>query len=258
VSGCHPTDDVLLKSTDGGETWSNAGPPHSGCNFWNFGSPVPLLIDPVDPDTLYVGADFGDINGENPGLLKTTDGGANWNTTQVSGCCAASALVVDPTNTSTIYGGTWSGVLKSTDGGETWTDTSLRIGVNVLAIDRTNTSILYAATDTGYGSFGGLFKSVDGGANWFAINNGLASLIDTRAPVTALAVDLTHTKTLYAGTLGYGVFRSTDGGENWTQFNDGLMSHDIRALVVATSTPSTLYAVTMKGLFAFRVASETN
>jgi photosystem II stability/assembly factor-like uncharacterized protein len=256
VSGCHPMDRVLFKSTDGGATWSDASPPLSGCNFWNFGQAVPMVLDPTDPNTLYVGADFGDINGENPALLKTTDGGANWSNPVNWGCCAASALAVDPTSPATLYGGGWSGVLKSIDGGATWSSTGLGVGVNVLALDPRNPSILYAAADTGYGSFGGLFKSTDAGANWFAINNGLDSLIDTRAPVTALAVDTANPSVLYAGTSGYGVFRSTDGGANWAPFNDGLTSLDIRLLALSLGKASTLYVGTGSGVFAVSVAPE--
>jgi photosystem II stability/assembly factor-like uncharacterized protein len=245
VAGCHSMDRLLFKSTDGGTTWSDASPSLSGCNFLdNLG--VPAVIDPTDPDTLYVGA--ADVN-ENLAVLKTTDGGANWSNPLSSGCCTR-ALAVDPTNPATLYGGSWSGVLKSIDGGATWSNTGLSIGVNALAMDRLNPSILYA------GSGSGLFKSTDGGATWFAINDGLDGVIDLGAQVTALVVDPARPQTFYAGTLGYGVFRSTDGGANWSPFNDGLTNLDIRLLALGPGRTSTLYAGTGSGVFAVSVTPE--
>lgn len=257
VNGCDPTDQPLLKSTDGGASWNDATPPLSGCSLWNFGNSVAMVLDPTDANTLYVGADFGDINGENPALLKTTDGGTSWSNPLNWGCCAASALAVDPSDPAILYGGSWSGVLKSSDGGATWSNTGLTVGVNVVALDPRNRGTLYAASDTGYGSFGGLFKSTDGGVSWSAINDGLESLLDTRVPVTALAVDPANRNVLYAGTAGFGVFRSGDGGESWAPFNDGLTNLDIRLLALAPGRAGTLYAGTGSGVAAVSRPSAT-
>jgi len=95
--------------------------------------------------------------------------------------------VIDRTNPTTLYAGIGVRVSKSTDGGATWSEAGgLGIGVNVVAIDPVNPSILYAATNAG------LFKSADAGASWFAINEGLANMVDTRSPVTELVVDFFH------------------------------------------------------------------
>src|SRR5207248_10031792 len=70
-----------------------------------------------------------------------------------------------------LYGGSQRGPLKSTDGGATWSviDQGMRdivlaygfdLGGGVLAIDPLTPSTIYASAATG------LFKSVDGGANW--------------------------------------------------------------------------------------------
>ncbi|MFA5873549.1 MAG: hypothetical protein WC832_06260, partial [Anaerolineales bacterium] len=71
------------------------------------------------------------------------------------------------------------------------TDTHVR----ALAIDPTTPSTLYA------GTYGGVFKSTNGGGNWSALNTGL-----TNTDVYALAIDPTTPSTLYAGTHGGGVF----------------------------------------------------
>ena len=75
------------------------------------------------------------------------------------------ALILDPTNPSTLYAGTFGGgVFKSTDMGANWAEINnglTNTNVRALALDPTNTSTLYAGTD-------GVFKSTDMGANWVA------------------------------------------------------------------------------------------
>jgi hypothetical protein len=105
--------------------------------------------------------------------------------------------------------------------------------------------------------FEGLVKSTDSGANWTPINEGLASLIASRSPVTALVIDPANPQVLYAGTSGYGVFRSTDGGAHWDAFNDGLPNLDIRLLALTPGRPNAIYAGTVSGIFMINLASET-
>src|SRR5690606_12736013 len=80
-----------------------------------------------------------------------------------------------------------NGVFKSIDGGATWVNSSNglpRFGgagtshydVLALAINPANTQILYAgATSFEYtGALGSIYKSIDGGANWFEASTGIA------------------------------------------------------------------------------------
>ncbi|WP_309713861.1 hypothetical protein, partial [Armatimonas sp.] len=64
--------DGVYKSVDGGKTWQNMGLKGS----YQIGD---IVIDPKDPNTVYVGA-LGRLYGENEerGLFKTTDGGKTW------------------------------------------------------------------------------------------------------------------------------------------------------------------------------------
>jgi photosystem II stability/assembly factor-like uncharacterized protein len=59
------------------------------------------------------------------------------------------------------------------------------------------------------GDVGGVYKSVDRGANWTVINNGLVDY-----GVYSLAVDRKSPETVYAATEG-GLCKSTDGGGHW-------------------------------------------
>jgi photosystem II stability/assembly factor-like uncharacterized protein len=74
------------------------------------------------------------------------------------------------------------------------------------------------------GTANGIFRSLDAGATWTQINQGLTNL-SIRAIVMA-------GEALFAGTQGGGVFLSTDDGDNWTPINIGLISKTVRSLVV--------------------------
>ena len=119
--------------------------------------------------------------------------------------------------------------------------------IRALAIDATNPRTVYVGT-----SGGGVFKSINGGENWNAINNGFqVSFIE----VSALVVDPLTPSTIYAATggggyVGLGVFRSTDGGQNWSTINNGLTDLTVYSLVIDPLTPSTLYVGTSEqGIF---------
>ena len=91
-----------------------------------------------------------------------------------------------------------------------------------------------------------MFKSINGGGNWEAINTGL-----TDYNVTALAIDPTTTNTLYAG-ITRSVFTSTNGGGNWSELNTGLEDTFIRTVAIDPKTPNTLYTGTMDGVFSIQ------
>jgi photosystem II stability/assembly factor-like uncharacterized protein len=61
-------------------------------------------------------------------------------------------------------------------------------------------------------------KSTNGGANWFAITNGL----DVDQEFYKIIVDLYNPDTLYLATERHGVFISRNGGKFWQPYNDGL------------------------------------
>jgi hypothetical protein len=207
-------------------------------------------------------------------LLKSSDGGAHWASIWGYNSGLQSDLntvAVDPGNPATLYAGVGdagsyakpgsagTGVIKSTDGGATWNATGLKdTAATLLVIDRADPSILYAGTQGIYTEprgFRGLFKSVDSGGSWLAVNNGLTGLADIGATITALVIAPNHSNTLYAGTSRDGVYKSVDGAATWVKFNDGLTSLEIRALAVSPSSQNMLYAATSDGIF--RLMDET-
>ena len=145
------------------------------------------------------------------------------------------ALAIDPTTSTTLYAGADGGVFKSTDGGETWS-ISLPGYASGLVIESRSPTTLYAVTRNG------LFKTHDAGTTWSAIG--------PNGTVRALAIDPAVSTTLYAGVIDDcpqgvchgGVFKSTDGGNTWNA--TGLIEPLVSTLVIAPTTPATLYAGT--------------
>lgn len=216
------TPNFLQKSTDGGSSWArtgwvsenpqalvlavdskNAAVVYAGSNqgvykssdgavTWKYlagNSPVyALALDPSNPSILFraVGS----------GIYRTLDGGLTWS--QVSTrLTSVRTLVVDPKSSATVYAGTnGSGVYKSSDGGTTWNPINHCIGscapltldavwVTSVVVDSGSSSLVYLGTGSG------LYKSVDGGANWTQANNGPISvttmMLDPLTPNTVIA-----------------------------------------------------------------------
>ena len=98
--------------------------------------------------------------------------------------------------------------------------------VSSLVIDPKNPSILYTGTGIG------IYKSLDGGATWSAINQGLE-----RKSGGAIAIDPRNSSTLYAESGGK-LYKSTDGGGNWRALGDISPSR----IVIDPSNPAIMYA----------------
>ena len=137
----------------------------------------------------------------------------------------------------TILAGTTFGVFQSTDNGTTWTTSDLtNIWVQCFT-DHSNT--LFAGT-----SFGGIYRSVNNGIHWTAVNSGL-----TDKDVHSLAVCGGN---IFAGTANGGIFRSTDNGTSWTAVNSGLPTdindyyQEISSLAVSDNN---IFAGVFSGVF---------
>ena len=108
-------------------------------------------------------------------------------------------------------------ISKSTDGGATWTGifTSNADSSNFIApfvVSPSNGNILYAGAKK-------LFKSTNGGANWFATNS---NTVLNGANISCLDVSYTSPETLIAATGQrttpiFEIFCSTNGGTTWTK-----------------------------------------
>jgi hypothetical protein len=262
--------DGLFRSTDGGNTWArlNTGLPAQGFTV------ASILINPVNTAVVYVGITPGgqpDATGAppQPGLYKSTDGGASW--TFISSQPDGSFLAIDSATPSTLYSSDASGPIKSVDSGTTWTAIHQGLppgSVTALAVDPQSPSKLYLSWYTQDEAPGtGIYRSNDGGSTWTATSADI--------PVHQISVDPRNSLTIYGvsqlgdpssfSSQGHGnprkrtgqsaslkgVIKSVDGGTNWSAANGGLPGAipALYQMAIDSINTSTVYLGTSYELF---------
>ncbi|MFP2996448.1 hypothetical protein ABN763_11080 [Spongiivirga sp. MCCC 1A20706] len=175
----------IYKSLDGGKSWKSMGLEQTRHIHR-------VIIDPTDPNTVYVGA-IGSPWGEHPerGVFKTTDGGKTWNKILFANNKTGVAdMVMDPSNPNKLFvamwehkrdpwffksGGKGSGLHMTHDGGKTWKKLNDKDGLPKgelgrigIAIAKNKPNIVYALIEAKKNA---LYKSVDGGFKWKKIND---------------------------------------------------------------------------------------
>jgi photosystem II stability/assembly factor-like uncharacterized protein len=265
----------VYKSIDAGATWNRTS------NGLPLDHIQAVAIDPSAPGIIYAGTYNGSSGGE--GVYKTEDAGATWNPANGTNLAEFQvyALALDPSGPATIYAGvrsgdepsTGSGVFKTVDRGDSWQRVLWGTTVYAIAVDPSRPQVVYAGNDVG------VYKSLNGGGSWRAVNQGLSAPF-----VYTLAVDPQRTPTvyagtsdaafktlrggaswtaitpvefdstvqalaapagvadLYAGTFLEGAFKTSDGGRTWAAIDDGLTNLDVLSLAVDPFDPLTLYA----------------
>jgi photosystem II stability/assembly factor-like uncharacterized protein len=204
----------ILKSTDGGASWSASG--LAGFAFFA------VFVDPTDANRAY--ASPGAFGGDS---FRTDDGGATWQ--RLAG---VSLLAMDPGHPHTLYATGAGTIRKSIDSGDTWSPTGpLTADPIFMAVDPADGNRLYLST---YESF---WTSSDGGMAWGSTDNPV--YFDS---VTALAFDPRDPAVLHAGRRLTGPYRSADQGASFQAIHHGLALTDILALRTGSSRGGPLYA----------------
>jgi len=231
---------TIFVGTAGGGVWKsvNAGTSYKSIFDKYCQSIGAIAIDQKNPSTIYVGT--GESNMRNSvsignGLYKSTDGGDNWKKIGLDSTEHISKIMVHPTNSNIIYvavpGPLWSddddrGLYKSEDAGATWKKIlykDVKTGCADLLMDPNNPNILFASmwqfrrqpfSFNSGGDGSGLFKSVDGGATWKEINNGLPAKPFGRIAMT-LAPSNPKKMIAIIESKATGLYISEDGGESW-------------------------------------------
>jgi hypothetical protein len=217
----------LVKSTDAG---TNFLPAINGITG-NFPYVVPFVLDPKDPQRLWMGGDA---------LWRSDDGAAHWDRASfplgANGLDLVSAVAVSPHDAQRVLAGTSQGTIHRSHNAlaapdsNFWTPERPREGfVSSLTFDPVDPGVVYAT----YSTFGGahVWVSANGGATWQSRDgSGAGALPDL--PAHSLAIDPRHPERLYLGT-DLGVFVSRDRGATWAVEASGLPNAVTPSLVIA-------------------------
>jgi photosystem II stability/assembly factor-like uncharacterized protein len=198
----------VRKKTRAGN-WRNISQTTTLSGYEGMGRLAAVAFHPTDTNIIYVGANKG-------GIWKTTTGGNSWIPLgDKLPWCSVGNIVVDKVNPSVLYitiglNENWThfglGVYKSTDGGQTWSATSQsgyftdNIVYYKLIAHPDSNQVLYSAQSDG------LWKTMDAGATWVKIRNGLHRDIEFKP---------FHPNTLYvAGDIQ--IYKSVNAGATFT------------------------------------------
>lgn len=249
------TNSALLKSSDGGATFSTAttGISESGADFFLIGT---FAMDPNLSTILWTGGNT---------IWRTVNGAESWTAASAPLVTQSfGSFAVAPGNSNLVLAGSRTGeIFRSTNAltanaGTVWPKSIPRVGwVSALVFDPVNPATVYAV----YSSFNvnpgdaHIYKSLDAGITWTASDGtGLAGLPD--APYYTLAVNPNHPSVLWvAGDLG--LFVSENGGQTWAREVSGFPVVPTDYLTIqADSQGLALYAFTHgRGLWRARIGS---
>lgn len=187
----------LLKSTDGGATWTQIAGPISASEprqpaFLNAAFHT-LVVDPTTPSTLYAATTIGLVSGAtgattfpplgDRGVWKSTDGGMTWRNLNPPNLPvlnqSGTDVLIDTRDSRRVFAAMLGlGIYRSTAGGEPGTWEKLTAGLPDADLDRiklavgpplapSTSSTLYAAISRASNTrLLGVFKSTDGGTTW--------------------------------------------------------------------------------------------
>ncbi|MCX7737209.1 MAG: T9SS type A sorting domain-containing protein [Candidatus Kapabacteria bacterium] len=208
----------VIKTTNGGNTWSRTG---LIANLNNFVLINRVLVNPTNPDIVVIAS--------NAGVYASTNGGQNWTMLTNEYC---RDLEFKPNEFATLYGAfitppntytikkfstatnTWNKVLEFTD-----------VSRIALTVSKANPNYVYAVAAAMDGGFHSFWLSTNSGNNWTNPSNRLNSPNilsfedDGKSPGgqgfydLCIAVSNRNMNEIYVG--GINIWKSTDGGVQW-------------------------------------------
>jgi photosystem II stability/assembly factor-like uncharacterized protein len=230
-------DSLIFRSDDGAASWRLLPFPRGTPGTFDA-----LIIHPTETDHFYAGLDAGDA--ADSGVWESKDGGQTWQ--QLGGLRGAriESLAMWTRDPHILAAGTAKGVFLSDDGGASWkritreNDNEMQ-DITALAFDPTDSKVIYAGTPHLP------WKTVDAGANWRSIHDGLIDDSD----IFSIRVNPLRPELLFASACS-GIYRSENGGGSWIKLQ-GIPGTHRRTHIISEDpvVKDVVYAGTTLGLF---------
>ncbi|HKF44681.1 MAG TPA: CARDB domain-containing protein [Thermoanaerobaculia bacterium] len=267
----------LLKSTDGGETWSRVD-----TNLPDNAIVSRVVVDSTNPQNVVVGLyQYLDIAGDGRflgGIYRSTNGGATF--TRVYGH-QVTDLAQDPNDPTRLYMAASNndcticpagGVYVSTNSGQTWSSvlTPVTTAGNVrIGVSRTSPAALYASVvDDAHshaGTGAGIYYSSDAGATWTKenVHAGMCPSDNNQCDYDHFIVPHpSNPSVVYFGSVD--LYKSVDGAQTWNkitiQYTDGRpepVHPDQHAALILPGSPNTVLFGNDGGLYKTTDAGAT-
>lgn len=169
----------ILKSTNGGQSWSVIG----ADTFAGMGVSK-IIVDPTDSNLIYAASARTGVEGPSfpaRGIFRSTNGGTSWEallTCTEPSCFGANDFALATTNPTTLFAGIHGyGIFASTDGGANWQllanglpdPNQFQIQRVMLDASPNNPGVVYASIHVGIpNQYDGavLYKTTNGGQSW--------------------------------------------------------------------------------------------
>lgn len=207
------------------------------------GTVMALALDRQNPATLYaLPYEYPD----NPRVFKTADGGTSWTSVGRLPDYNVNHLVVDPHQSSYLYGMTSAAVWRSTDGGASWASYALPATAMGIAADPLVPGRLFVSGYS-YSTFQVpvVFISTNYGQSWSS-----TTIDPDTGYAYCVACDPVHTGTVYAGCANGLVSKTTDGGAHWSSASSGLPTTAyVQAMAVNPGNTDIVLAAASNGAY---------
>lgn len=202
VVGGYATVGHILRTTDGGNTWSNI----INNNQWGF------------TGLFFRDSNTGFATGYSGTLLKTTDAGISWTNISFNTYNNLYKGVFFDSNNGIIVG-EGGLIYKTTDGGNNWNKVTTGTDKFLYSSSFLNNSFGMVGGDGGV-----VLKTTNGGVSWSEKN----VILPSNPAITDIHI-FDNNNAYAVGSFGFH-HRTTDGGETWNS-NSGLSANDLLRLI---------------------------
>ena len=208
----------IYKSTDGGLTWATTGLLWTASQGRTIGR---LLINSKNPNVL--------LAATSAGIFRTNNAGTTWTVVKAGSYKDLEYKTTSGGDTTNVFAVTGSTFVRSINGGTTFTTLATGLpttGVNRMALSVTPADpnyIYILCSNSTDNSFGGVYRSVDGGAT-FTLRSSTPNIFGWSTGGTdtggqgwydiACGVSPTNKEEITCG--GVNTWKSLDGGATWT------------------------------------------